>query len=90
MVETEETLKAEVMKVCRNYCSQVWYEALNQAGVEASSALRKAESVYYPPAIRVFVPSDSRADTMPEVAELGKDSIVSVSTSSNKPFKEAD
>ena len=90
MVETEETLKAEIIKVCRNYCSQVWYEALNQARVEASSALRKAESVYYPPAIRVSVPSDSRADIVPEVAELGKDSTVSVSTSFDKPFEEAD
>ena len=27
----------------------VWDEALNQAGVEASFMLRKAESIYYPP-----------------------------------------
>ena len=29
----------------------MWSEALNWAGVEASSALRKAENVYYPPVI---------------------------------------
>ena len=48
VAETEEAFRAEVTGVCRNYCSQVWYEALNQAKVEASSVLRKAESVYYP------------------------------------------
>ena len=51
VAETEEALWAEVSGVCRNYCLQVWNEALNQAGVEASSVLRTAESVYYPPAI---------------------------------------
>ena len=52
MAETEDALKAEVPRVCRTYCAQVWDEALNQAGIEDSSVLRKAESVYYPPAIR--------------------------------------
>ena len=51
VVETEEALRVEVLEVCRNYCLQEWNEALNQAGVEASSALRRAESVYYPSAI---------------------------------------
>ena len=48
MVETETNLKAQVPGVCRLYCSQVWAEALNQSGVEASSEFRKAENVYYP------------------------------------------
>ena len=47
MVEIEEALRAEVSGVCRTYCFQVWNEALNQAGVEASSVLKKVESVYY-------------------------------------------
>ena len=38
--------------MCRTYCALVWDEALNQAGVEPSSVLRKVESIYYPPAIR--------------------------------------
>ena len=46
VVETEEALRAEALEVCRNYCLQEWNKALNQAGVEASSALRRAESVY--------------------------------------------
>ena len=47
-MEIEDALRVEVSGVCRNYCSQVWNEALNQAGVEASFILRKAESVYNP------------------------------------------
>ena len=49
VAETEEALRAEVVGVCRTYCLQVWNEALDQARVEASSSLRKAENVYYPP-----------------------------------------
>ena len=56
VAETEEALKAEVSGVCRNYCLQVWNEALNQvwneafnqAKVKTSSILRKAKNVYYP------------------------------------------
>ena len=48
VAETEKALRAEVLGVCRKYCLQVWNEALNQAGVEASSMLRRAENVYYP------------------------------------------
>jgi len=55
VVKTEEVLRAEITGVCRNNCSQVWYETLNQAGIKASSMLRKAESVYYPlPSKRPF------------------------------------
>ena len=48
VVEIKEALRAEVPRVCRTYCSQTWYEALNRAGVEASSPLRKAKNIYYP------------------------------------------
>ena len=44
MVETEDSLRAEVPTVCRTYCDLVWDVALNQARVEAFSVLRKAES----------------------------------------------
>ena len=47
VAETKETLRAEVPAVCRIYCSQTWDEALNRAGVEASSKLRKPENVFY-------------------------------------------
>ena len=46
VAEIEEALRVEVLGVYRTYCSQMWYEALNRAGVEASSSLRKAKNVY--------------------------------------------
>ena len=48
MTETKETLRAEVSRVCRNYCLQVWNEALNQAKVEASSVFRKGKECILP------------------------------------------
>ena len=57
VAETEKAFRSEVSKVCRVYCSQVWDVALNQARVEASSALRRPKNIYYPLAIRTFGPS---------------------------------
>ena len=37
VVETEDALRAEVLTVCRAYCTQTWEETLNQAGIDASS-----------------------------------------------------
>ena len=68
MLETKEALRAEVPGVCRIYCAQVWDEALNQAGVEASSMIRKAENIYYPPTIRASSLNNSKTDTPLEVA----------------------
>ena len=59
VAKTQATLKAQVLGVYRLYCSQVWNEALKQAGVEASSDLWEVENVYYPPAIREAAPSSS-------------------------------
>ena len=70
VAETKEALRVEVSKVCRNYCLQVWNEALNQAEVEAFSALRRAESVYYPPATRTPGSASSKADTALEWQSL--------------------
>ena len=42
VAETKEALRVEVSGVCRAYGLQVWNETLNLAGVEASSALRRA------------------------------------------------
>ena len=84
MVETEEALRVEVLGVCRNYYLQVWNKVLNQAGVEASFVLRKAESVYYPLAIQASSPTYSRTE-----AEVGKDSLAKFLTSSNNPSEVA-
>ena len=53
VAETEDALKAEVPAICRAYCTQTWEEALNQAGIDASSELRKSENIIFPPALQV-------------------------------------
>ena len=53
VAETEDALRAEVPVVCRAYCAQTWEEAFNQAGVEASSELRKPESIIFPSALQI-------------------------------------
>ena len=63
IAETEKALRAEVPEVCRIFCARTWSEALNRAGVEASSELRKPENVYYPEAIRSSAPQPHQADT---------------------------
>ena len=53
VAETEDALRAEVPAVCRAYYAQTWEEALNQAGVEASSGLRRPESIIFPSALQI-------------------------------------
>ena len=62
VAETEDTLRAQVPAICRTYCAQTWEEALNRAGVEASSELRRLENVYFPPAIRASAPPSTPCD----------------------------
>ena len=52
----------------------MWNEALDQAGVEASFTLRRAENVYYPPAIRASSSLSSKAGSVSEEADEGKES----------------
>ena len=54
VAETEDALRAEVPTVCRAYCAQTWEEALNQAGVETLSELRKPKSIIFPSALQVL------------------------------------
>ena len=68
MAETEDALRAEVPTICKTYCALTWDEALNQAGVEASSVLRKVGSICYLPAIRLTSSSDSKAVPSPSEA----------------------
>ena len=53
MAETEDALRAEVPAVCRAYCTKTWEEALNRAGIDASSGLRKPENIIFPPALQI-------------------------------------
>ena len=50
--ETEARLIAEVTVVCRDYCSETYYKALDRAGVPADSDLRRVYKVYYPEDIK--------------------------------------
>lgn len=72
MVDTQASLKAQILGACRLYCSQVWEEALKQAGVEASSDLWKAESIFYPPAIRETASTSSEAISVPQEVEAAQ------------------
>ena len=90
VAEIEEALRAKILGVCRNYCLQVWNEALNQAEVEASFIFRKAENVYYPPTIRASSSIISKADIPPEVADSEKNSPNKVPPSFSNPPKVAE
>ena len=41
-------LAEEVAGVCKDYCTEVWTEALNRAGVPATSKLRSAKNIFFP------------------------------------------
>ena len=53
VTETEDALRAEVPAVCRAYCTQTWEEALNRAGIDASSELRKLKNIIFPPSLQI-------------------------------------
>ena len=53
VAETEDALRAEVPVVCRPYCTQTWEETLNQAGIDASSELRRLENIIFPLALQI-------------------------------------
>ena len=68
MAKTQASLKAQIPGVYRLYYSQVWEEALKRAGMGASSNLWKAESIFYPPAIRETASANSKAMSDPHEA----------------------
>ena len=90
MAETQATLKVQVLGVCRLYCSQVWNEALKQAGVDASSDLWKAKRVFYPPAIREDATLSSEVRDALEEVEAASPSAALAITSPEVPAKKSD
>ena len=52
VLDTEKRLIEEVAGVCRDYCAEVWAEALNREGVPATFKLRSAENIFFPKDIR--------------------------------------
>ena len=69
IAEIEDTLRAEFPAVCHTYCAQTWEEALNRAGVEASSELRRLENIYFPPAIRASDPPSTQGEVASTIAD---------------------
>ena len=90
VAETQATLKAHVPRVCRLYYSQVWNEALKQAGVEASSNLWKVENVYYPPAIRETAPYSSEAKGAFMEAEAAEPEAALAIIAPDEPARESE
>ena len=78
VAEIQASLKAQIPRVCRLYCSQVWGEALKRAGVEASSDLWKAESVFYPQAICETASAISETMSVPQEAEAAQSEIAQI------------
>nr|XP_023875860.1 cilia- and flagella-associated protein 99-like [Quercus suber] len=73
VAKTEDNFRAEVPVVCREYCALTWQEALNRAGVEPSSELRRPENVYLPLAIRAPSPSTQQGEAPSTAAESIKE-----------------
>ena len=69
MIETEDALRAEVPAVCSAYCTQTWEEALNQAGIDASSELRKPENIIFPLALQI----PNQKEAAPPVSQSSED-----------------
>ena len=46
--DTETRLTEKMVVVCRDYCTESWRVAMDQAGVPADSELRRAENVFFP------------------------------------------
>ena len=88
VAKTQALLKAQIPGVCKLYCSQVWDETLKRAGVEASSDLWKAESVFYPPAICETASSNSETISVPQEAETAQIIVIpSESTEGGEPHE---
>ena len=52
--ETQGKLTEEFSAVGRDYCDISWGKALDVVGIPADSSLRRPESIYYDPDIRVL------------------------------------
>ena len=57
VLETQTRLAEELAEVCKDFCKEVWVEALNRVGVPATSEWGFAENVFHPKDIRE-IPAD--------------------------------
>ena len=88
VAKTQTALKAQVPRVCRLYCSQVWNKAFKQAEVDASSDLWKAEHVFNPLAIREDVEA-VEVRVAPKEVEAASPGVALAITSPEVPVKES-
>ena len=58
--------------------------------MDASSALRRAKNVFYPPTLRIIGPPSSQADATPKALEFGEAAPPSTLPTTTKPSKKAD
>ena len=84
MAETEDALRAEVPTVCRAYCAKTWEEALNWAGTDASSELRRPENIFFLPAIRAPGSASGQKEVAPPVTKSPEDAQLQNSPTSNQ------
>ena len=89
VAKTQTALKAQVPRVCKLYCSQVWNKALKQAEVDASSDLWKAEHVFNPLAIREDATPSSEVRVAPKEVEATSPGAALAITSPEVPAKES-
>ena len=87
VADTQASLKAQIPRVCRLYCSQVWEEALKQAGLDASSDLWKTENIFYPTAIRETTSTSSEKVSDQHEGGVIQSEAIQVSASSGEPLK---
>ena len=85
IAETEEALWAEVPEVCRIYCARTWNEDLDLAGIEASSELRRPESIFYPEAIRPSALHPQQVDAPSTVVTLAEEVLPRDSSPRDQP-----
>ena len=69
VAETEDALRAEVPAMCRAYYIKTWEKALNRAGIEASSKLRKPENIVFPPTLQISSQEEVAPPTLQPVKE---------------------
>ena len=84
MAKTEDALRTEVLVVCRAYCAQTWEEALNRAGIDASSELRRPENIFFPPAIQAPGSTSGQKEAAPPVTKSPEDAQLQNLLTSNQ------
>ena len=64
VTDTKTWLLEKVAVVCKDYCTESWGVAMDQAGVPIDSELRRAESIFFPVNIWEIL------DTVPSTEQL--------------------